>query len=117
THRQRDLSSSSRIRRRHISTLFPYTTLFRSLEEKKVEVSGNRTLLLSKLQQLTHISSQELEEIEYELAELKVEDIPLSADNRSELQALKAGINAQEYVLKKEKGARMPTVFAFGSAN
>lgn len=87
------------------------------LEEKKVEVSGNRTLLLSKLQQLTHISSQELEEIEYELAELKVEDVPLSADNRSELQALKAGINAQEYVLKKEKGARMPTVFAFGSAN
>src|SRR5690606_14609368 len=37
--------------------------------------------------------------------------------NRKELQALEASQRAYEYVLKKEKGAKLPQIFAFGNVS
>lgn len=87
------------------------------LEEKKVEVEGNRGLLYAKLQQITHMNREELEAISYDLIQIDVGNMPETVENRAEVQALKASSKAQEYLYKKEKGALLPTVFAFGSAS
>lgn len=85
------------------------------LEEKKIEVQGNRNVLYSKLQYLTRMSRAKLEAITYQLQPINIDFIDFSSNNRSELKALEAGKKAKEYVYQKEKGAKLPTVFAFGN--
>src|SRR5690606_13616892 len=87
------------------------------LDEKKVEIQGNRNLLHSKLKQVTHLPIGELEKVGYELNIIAIDDLPHSVDERAELKALESSSKALEYVLKKEKGGNLPMAFAFGSAN
>jgi len=87
------------------------------LNEKQVELDGNRELLYSKLKQITHLSEEELKELVYELQVLEIQEIPYSVDSRLELKALEHSSKAFEYNLKKEEGGKLPLAFAFGSAN
>lgn len=87
------------------------------LEEKKVELEGNRKLLIKKIQQETSLSETAVEDILYTLSPVYLSTLPESVEERSELKALAASAKAYEYLYKKEKGAALPTVFAFGSAN
>ncbi|WP_312696240.1 TolC family protein [Sphingobacterium mizutaii] len=87
------------------------------LESKKAEVQSNRELLYFKLQELTGMNIEELESIHYQLQEINLEMDSAKQMNRKELQALEASQKAYEYVLKKEKGAKLPQVFAFGNVS
>lgn len=87
------------------------------LEEKKVEVAGNRDLLCQKIQQETSVPFEEVGGIHYTLQPIFLTEIPDNVDQRSELKALEASSKAYEYLYKKEKGRSLPAVFAFGSAN
>ena len=85
------------------------------LESKKAEVQSNRELLYFKLQELTGMSIDELEAVNYQLQEINLEMETAKQMNRKELQALEASQKAYEFVLKKEKSAKLPQVFAFGN--
>lgn len=85
------------------------------LDEKKIELNGNRNLLFAQLRHLTGMTKEELTPIEYELNSLLAENVSAEVDNRPEIKALAAGKEAREYALKKEKGGQWPTVFAFGN--
>ncbi|MCS4225259.1 TolC family protein [Sphingobacterium sp. BIGb0165] len=87
------------------------------LEEKKVEVAGNRDLLCQKIQQEAGVPFQEVSGIHYGLKPIFLSEIPNDVEQRSELKALEASSKAYEYLYKKEKGGALPAVFAFGSAN
>jgi outer membrane protein TolC len=87
------------------------------LESKKAEVQSNRELLFFKLEELTGMSMEELKEVNYKLDELNLEMDSANQMNRKELQALEASQKAYEFVLKKEKGAKLPQVFAFGNVS
>ncbi len=87
------------------------------LEEKKVELTGNRALLVKKIQQETGLRTSAVEEVGYDLSPIYLSDVPAGVEERSELKALGASSKAYEYLYKKEKGASLPTVFAFGSAS
>lgn len=87
------------------------------LEEKKVEVAGNRDLLWQKIAQETGVPSQDIAGIHYGLQPIFLPEIPHNVDQRSELKALEASSKAYEYLYKKEKGGALPAVFAFGSAS
>jgi len=87
------------------------------LEAKKVELNGSRELLYQKLEQDTHLTSEELKKIDYDLLEILLSDHNTTIENRYELKALDASQKAYEYVYKKEKGSGLPQVFAFGSAS
>src|SRR5690606_39815826 len=82
-----------------------------------LEVQSNRELLYFKLQELTGMNIEELETISYQLQEINLEMDSAKQMNRKELQALEASQKAYEYVLKKEKGAKLPQVFAFGNVS
>lgn len=86
------------------------------LTSKRAEVQSNRELLYYKLQELTGLSLEELEKVSYSLDELLLTD-EASVMNRKELLALEASKKAYEYALKKEKGAQLPMVFAFGNVS
>ncbi len=85
------------------------------LEEKKLEAEGNRNVLLAKLEYLTRMTKTELKSIAYELQAFLLNPGSLDAENRVELEALKAAKNAREFNYKKEKGSFFPKVFAFGN--
>src|SRR5699024_3199223 len=58
------------------------------LDEKKIELNGNRNLLFSQLKHLTGMSKEELMPIEYELGSLLAEHVSSEVDNRPEIKAL-----------------------------
>lgn len=86
------------------------------LESKRAEVNSNRELLYYKLEELTGMSPEELRQVTYSLQEIVLTD-EASVMNRKELEALEMSQKAYEYVLKKEKGAKLPMLFAFGNAS
>lgn len=87
------------------------------LENKKAEVESNRGLLYYKLQELTGLDRTELEAVVYPLSEIVLALDEATVMNRKELQALEASQKAYDFVLKKEKGGKLPLVFAFGSVS
>lgn len=87
------------------------------LESKKAEVESNRSLLYYKLEELTGLSNSELQAVDYPLSELVLAMDEATVMNRKELQALEASQKAYEFVLKKEQGAKLPMVFAFGNVS
>jgi len=86
------------------------------LESKRSEVASNRDLLYYKLEELTGMSMADLQEISYSLQRILLhEDGTIM--NRKEIEALEASQRAYEFLLKKEKGAMLPLVFAFGNVS
>ena len=86
------------------------------LESKRAELQSNRELLYYKLAELTGLPMDELKSMSYNLQEIIISKDALIM-NRKELKALEASQKAFEYVLKKEKGALLPMLFAFGNAS
>ncbi|WP_018674989.1 TolC family protein [Riemerella columbina] len=83
------------------------------LETKRTDVQNKKELLALKINQLTDLSPEDILAIEH-----KVEPIVilqnLDTENRNEIKALEAFKQASEYAIKKEKGALLPTLGAFG---
>lgn len=85
------------------------------LEEKKVELAGNREVLYDKLQYLTTMPLAELQMVRYGLKPFLLADRNRNSEKRLEIKALESGMKAKEYAYKKEKGTYWPTIFAFGN--
>ena len=83
------------------------------LESKQTQLDESQELLFRKLNYLTGLSKEEIEEISYELKPIVLPE-GLNVDNKQELQALQSYKKASEWVLKKERGAFLPQVLAFG---
>lgn len=87
------------------------------IESRRAEVESNRDLLYFLLEEATGMSMEELKLVSYTLEEIL---LPVDTElqmNRKELEALRISQQALEYVLKKEKGAKLPMAFAFGSVS
>lgn len=87
------------------------------LEAKQVELNGSRQLLYKKLETLTHMSLQDLEQIHYELTPIDILSSTYNLENKKELKALEHSVKAYEYLYEKEKGSHLPQVFAFANTN
>lgn len=87
------------------------------LHSKKVEIKGKRKLLYQKIQYLTDLSIEEIENTKYNLEPYLLSDSSLSIENKHELKALESFKSAQNYLLKKEKGSYLPTLGAFASVS
>ncbi|MCA4809746.1 TolC family protein [Empedobacter stercoris] len=87
------------------------------LEARQVEVNGSRQLLYKKLETLTHLSTEDLQQIEYELTPIHIISAEYTLENKKELKALEHSIKAYEFLYKKEKGSHLPQVFAFANTN
>lgn len=87
------------------------------LESRRAEVQSNRELLYFKLEELTGLSHEELLSVSYDLTTILLHNEEDLQMNRKEVQALEASQKGYEYALKKEKGARLPMLFAFGNVS
>ncbi|MBS1748275.1 MAG: TolC family protein [Bacteroidetes bacterium] len=86
------------------------------LESKKTQLQENKNLLFKKLQYLTGISQPELEKISYQLSPIILPQ-EMNIEQKQELEALRFYKKASEWILKKEKGAYLPQVLAFGGVS
>ncbi|MVZ65191.1 TolC family protein [Sphingobacterium sp. DK4209] len=87
------------------------------LESKKAEVESNRELLHYKLSELTGMKGSALENVRFKLKEILLDKDTATVMNRKEISALEASQKAYEYAYKKEKGTKLPQVFAFGNVS
>jgi len=84
------------------------------LESKRIELTGKRKLVYKKIEQLTGYKEAEIDQVIYTLSPFLLSDISLGIDNKEEIKALESFKTAYEFLLKKEKGAYLPTLGAFG---
>ncbi|MBW1618548.1 TolC family protein [Empedobacter falsenii] len=87
------------------------------LETKQIELNGTKKLLYDKLTTLTHLPTDNLEIIHYNLSPIDLFSNEYSLENKQEIKALEHSIKAYEFLYKKEKGAHLPQVFAFANSN
>ncbi|MDL1913030.1 MAG: TolC family protein [Bergeyella sp.] len=87
------------------------------LKSKKVELEGNRKLLRQRLEVLTHLTSERIENIVYPLESIFLLEENWNTSRRKELQALGSSGEAYKFLYQKEKGGVYPKIFAFGSVN
>ncbi|WP_235802736.1 TolC family protein [Vaginella massiliensis] len=87
------------------------------LESKKVELKGSKILLYDKLKMLTHLPLEELQAIEYPLQEINILHQTYDLSKKRELSALQHSKKAYEFLVEKEKGSKLPQVFAFAGLN
>lgn len=87
------------------------------LESKRVELNGSKRLLYDKLEMLTHLPMDELQAIEYPLQELSIFHQEYDLSQKKELSALQHSKDAYQFLIDKEKGSKLPQVFAFAGVN
>lgn len=86
------------------------------LDAKKQEYLGNRTLLISQLNQLTGIDVNELNLIDADLSPYFLSHVNEDIEQRPELHALDAAIQATQYKIAAEKTYWLPKIQAMASA-
>lgn len=86
------------------------------LEMKRTQLEESHALLLQKIGHLTGMAPSEAEAVAYELGPIEV-PAGLTADGRSELQALEHYKQASESMVRKEKGSFLPMVGVFGGVS
>jgi outer membrane protein TolC len=87
-----------------------------SLEAKLSEYESRKILLFQKLSQLTGLPVNSFGNIKPDLNLLLYANSNSDINNRAELRALDAGVEAQKYLLKSEKSYYLPKVQAIASA-
>lgn len=87
-----------------------------ALDAKKQEFSGKKRLLLSQLNQLTGIPTNELERINENLNPYALINTNDNIDKRPEIAALDAAIKANRFKIEAEKTYWIPKVQAVASA-
>jgi outer membrane protein TolC len=87
-----------------------------SLEAKLSEYDSKKTLLYQKLSQLTGKPVASFENMSPELTLLLAANPNSDINNRAELRALTAAVEAQKYLLKSEKSHYLPKIQAIASA-
>jgi len=86
-----------------------------SLYARRAELESRRMLLFQKLSQLTGKPAQDFSSLTPSLELLLFDEASGSIENRAELKALEAGLEARKYMLRSEKLHYMPKVQAMAS--
>lgn len=86
-----------------------------TLDSKKIEIAGSRTLVYQKLSQLTHLPMDSLTMLHAKLVPWLASVPKESIDNRPELRALDFSIMANKYKMRSEQFYWLPKVQAMGS--
>jgi len=86
-----------------------------NLASKKAELYGNLSLLYLKLSMLTNVDIATLEKYQFDLKPWLLQNNTNTFNNRPELKALDASINAYDYKLKMNRNAFLPKVQALAS--
>ena len=84
------------------------------LNSKRIELEGKRQLAYRKIRYLTGYSDSEINNVKHDLTPYVVTSDKLNPENKQEIKALESFKQANEYLLKKEKGTYLPTLGAFG---
>jgi len=87
-----------------------------NLNAKMSEYESKKTMLHQKLSQLTGKPAESFENINPELEPLLYAKTNSDINNRPELKALSAGVEAQKFLVKSEKSNYLPKVQAIASA-
>lgn len=85
------------------------------LNARIAEYQSKKTLLLHKLSQLTGKTTAEFERLSPDLIPAAYMQGNAAIDNRAEMRALSAGVQAQRYLLKAEKSHYLPKIQAMAS--
>lgn len=83
------------------------------LKAKQIDIESKRKMIISKLNQMTNISKEELENIHPSLEIWNIDITNTQVESRTELKSLKEAINATDYSKKADLASYMPNVFAF----
>ena len=86
-----------------------------NLASKKAELYGNLSLLYLKLSMLSDVPVSELENFQFELIPWQFTNNTNTYNDRPELNALDASINAYDYKLRMNKNAYLPKIQAFAT--
>ncbi len=86
-----------------------------NLASKKAELYGNMNLLYLKLSMLTNVDVATLENYQFELKPWMLQNDTNTFQDRPELKALDASVNAYDYKLKMNRNAFLPKVQAMAS--
>jgi len=83
------------------------------LKAKQIDIDSKRKMIISKLNQMTDISKEELENIHPSLEIWNIDISNTQVESRTELKSLKEAIYATDYSKKADLTSYMPNVFAF----
>lgn len=85
------------------------------LASKQAELDGNKSLIYKKINYLTGLDSAQIESVVNDFEPfIMIDNTNLSIENKHEIKALQSFIEAQEWLLKKEKGSFLPQMMAMG---
>ena len=87
----------------------------KDLEAREIDLQGKQNMILLKLQQLTGLEHQQLENLSPQLDPWQEIFQALSIENRVELEALQHGVEGLENLRKSELAKYMPQVKAFAN--
>lgn len=86
-----------------------------NLASKKAELYGNMSLLYMKLSMLTNVDVATLENYQFELKPWLLQNDSNTYQDRPELKALDASVNAYDYKLKMNRNAYLPKIQALAT--
>ncbi len=86
-----------------------------NLASSKIELYGNLSLLYLKLSMLTDVEISTLEGYNFSLQPWEIQNLTNTFNERPEIKALDASINAYDYVLKMKRNSFLPKVQAVAS--
>ena len=92
-----------------------FTAAELNLASKKAELYGNLSLLYLKLSMLTNVDMATLEKYQFDLKPWLLQNDANTFNDRPELKALDASINAYDYKLKMNRNAFLPKVQALAT--
>lgn len=87
------------------------------LESRRAEIQSSRELLYYKLEDMTGMPLDSLQQIDFPLERILLSGDGMTLMLRKEVDALEESQEAYNYLLKKEKGGLLPKVFVFGTAS
>lgn len=84
------------------------------LASKELEIHSNQKLIYQKISYLTGLSEEEISAVENDFSPFLLIDETADIQQKPEMKALHSFRSAQEFLLKKEKGARLPQIGLVG---
>lgn len=85
------------------------------LDSKQVELDGNKNLIHKKISYLTGLDKNQIQAVVNTFEPfMLIDQENWSVENKHEIKALQSFVEAQEWLLKKEKGSFLPQMMALG---
>ncbi|MEI7595241.1 MAG: TolC family protein [Bacteroidota bacterium] len=86
-----------------------------SLDAKRVELTGNKKLVIQKLSMLTHLPEDTISKLNVNITAWVIENTEGTIENRAELKALDAAFLANKFKMKSDQYYWLPKIQAMGT--